>query len=35
VIFLHVGMLEQAKEGLLSVLNVDPENAFSLPNDTL
>jgi tetratricopeptide (TPR) repeat protein len=30
VIFLHVGMLEQAKEGLLSVLNVDPENAFSL-----
>jgi DNA-binding winged helix-turn-helix (wHTH) protein/Tfp pilus assembly protein PilF len=30
VIFLHVGMLEEAKEGLLSVLDTDPENAFSL-----
>jgi TolB-like protein/lipoprotein NlpI len=30
VIFLHIGMLEEAKEGLLSVLSTDPENAFSL-----
>lgn len=30
VIFLHVGMLEEAKEGLLSVLNTDPEDALSL-----
>lgn len=30
VIFLHLGMLDEAKEGLLSVLNTDPENAFSL-----
>jgi DNA-binding winged helix-turn-helix (wHTH) protein/Tfp pilus assembly protein PilF len=30
VIFLHVGMLEEAREGLLSVLDTDPENAFSL-----
>ena len=30
VIFLHVGMLEEAKEGLLSVLKTDPEDAFSL-----
>jgi DNA-binding winged helix-turn-helix (wHTH) protein/Tfp pilus assembly protein PilF len=30
VIFLHLGMLNEAKEGLLSVLNTDPENAFSL-----
>jgi len=30
VIFLHLGMLEEAKEGLLSVLNADPENAFAL-----
>lgn len=30
VIFLHVGMLEEAKEGLLSVLDTDPGNAFSL-----
>jgi len=30
VIFLHLGMLEEAKEGLLSVLSTDPENAFSL-----
>jgi DNA-binding winged helix-turn-helix (wHTH) protein/Tfp pilus assembly protein PilF len=29
VIFLHLGMLEEAKEGLLSVLNTDPENALS------
>jgi tetratricopeptide (TPR) repeat protein len=28
--FLHVGMLEEAKEGLLSVLNTDPEDALSL-----
>jgi DNA-binding winged helix-turn-helix (wHTH) protein/cytochrome c-type biogenesis protein CcmH/NrfG len=30
VMFLHVGMLEEAKEGLLSVLNTDPEDALSL-----
>lgn len=30
VIFLHVGMLGEAKEGLLSVLNTDPEDVFSL-----
>jgi eukaryotic-like serine/threonine-protein kinase len=30
VIFLHVGMLGEAKEGLLSVLNTDPENSLSL-----
>lgn len=30
VIFLHVGMLDEAKEGLLSVLDTDPGNAFSL-----
>jgi len=30
VIFLHVGMLEEAKQGLLSVLNADPGNTLSL-----
>src|SRR5262249_28200417 len=30
VIFLHVGMLEEAKEGLLSVLATDPEDPLSL-----